>query len=543
MNDLTSDQIDSLHEAFAKEGYTPSEAHAAIEEHRKSLREEKNKEDSLATKSFDSITKAINDVPWFTPPAAVAGTGAAIYGVSKAPSILSRMFGKAEETPRIEPQMNVNQQPVRGRIEPTFDQANTGMEVATPEEMKRFESHPVFQENPSLVTEEQFNLQQKGLQNRAAKEGIPTDLTQKGIDASLERVKLLTNMDHSEEMMKQYYALKQKHISEGLMNDKAFGLQEEKNIANAAKPTSNMPLNPVNPTDQIIDVNNPKPEIQAQSAQNQALGEQMASDPNVQHEALVEEVKQGVPPNTPVNPSASTEELQNIESLGQVSQDLKEKGSQPPPAKQQPVKATRLRGEPKAQVDEMKRMNKGYNQYSQKLGGLGDIPNKASSILQPQFDSAWEDLHQNVFKGVNPKSQSGNPEFWNDAVKYLQSQPEKYKDILDFMERNKEYATKGAALEKGFSNFGLMAGTAGAGLAGLGLYQAFKHGMNTGDWSNLGMGVADTAAAFKLSNPAMIPWALASHIGGLNTNENQELQYRRQIGNGRGVAPPSMGQR
>ena len=484
MNDLTSDQIDSLHEAFAKEGYTPSEAHAAIEEHRKSLREEKNKEDSLATKSFDSITKAINDAPWFTPPAAVAGTGAAIYGVSKAPSILSRMFGKTEETPRIEPQMNVNQQPVKGRIEPTFDQANTGMEVATPEEMKRFESHPVFQENPSIVTPEQFTMQQKGLQNREA------------------------------------------------------------NIANAAKPTSNMPLNPVNPTDQIIDVNNPKPEIQAQSAQNQALGEQMASDPNVQHEALVEEVKQGVPPNTPVNPSASTEELQNIENLGQASQDLKEKGSQPPPAKQQPVKATRLRGEAKAQVDEMKRMNKGYNQYSQKLGGLGDIPNKASSILQPQFDSAWEDLHKNVFKGVNPKSQSGNPEFWDDAVKHLQSQPEKYKDILDFMERNqKDYGSKGAALQKGFSNFGLMAGTAGAGLAGLGLYQAFKHGMNTGDWSNLGMGVADTAAAFKLSNPAMIPWALATHIGGLNTNENQELQYRRQIGNGRGVAPPNMGQR
>ena len=41
----------------------------------------------------------------------------------------------------------------------------------------------------------------------------------------------------------------------------------------------------------------------------------------------------------------------------------------------------------------------------------------------------------------------------------------------------------------------------------------------------------------------MIPWALATHIGGLNTNENQELQYRRQIGNGRGVAPPNMGQR
>ena len=484
MNDLTPEQIDSLHEAFAKEGYTPSEAHAAIEEHRKSLKEEKPKEDGLVAKSFENITKAINEAPWFTPPLALAGAGGAVYGASKAPSIVSRMFGKKEETPRIEPQMDVNQQPVKGRIEPTFDQGNAGMEVATPEDMKRFESHPVFQENPSIVTPEQFTMQQKGLQNREA------------------------------------------------------------NIANAAKPTSNMPLNPVNPTDQILDVNNPKPTIEAQSAQNQALGEQMASDPSVQHQALVEEVKQGVPPNTPVNPAATTEELQNIETLSQASQDIKEKGAQPPAMKEKPVKATRLRGEAKVQADELSRINKGYNQYSQKLGGLGDIPNKASSILQPQFDNAWEDLHKNVFKGVNPKSQSGNPEFWDEAVKHLQAQPEKYKDILDFMERNqKDYGSKGAALQKGFSNFGLMAGTAGAGLAGLGLYQAFKHGMNTGDWSNLGMGVADTAAAFKLSNPAMIPWALATHVGGLNTNEAQDLQYRRQIGGGRGVAPPNMGQR
>ena len=304
-----------------------------------------------------------------------------------------------------------------------------------------------------------------------------------------------------------------------------------------------MPLNPVNPTDQLLDVNNPKPTIQAQSVQNQALGQQMANDPNVQHEVLVEQVKQGVPPNTPVNPASSNESLQTVESLANASQNIEEKGAKPPLMKEQPVKATRLRGEAKVEADEIKKINKGYNQYSQKLGGMGDKANKASSILQPQFDSAWEDLHQNVFKGVNPKSQSGNPQFWDDAVRYLQAQPEKYKDILDFMERNKEFANKGAALQKGFSNFGLMAGGAGAGLAGLGLYQAFKHGMNTGDWSNLGLGVADTAAAFKLPNPMMIPWSLATHVGGLNTNEGQELQYRRQVGGGRGVAPPNMEQR
>lgn len=481
MSDLTSDQINSLHEAFAKEGYSPSEAHHAIEEHRKSLKEEP----SLAQKSFENITKAINEVPYYVPPLAVGAAGTAAYGLSQVPSIVSRMFGKKEEAQKIEPQMDVNQQPSKGRIEPTFDQPlASNVETATPEQMKRFESHPVFQENPSLVTGEQFNLQQQGLQNREA------------------------------------------------------------NIANAMKPTSNMPLNPVNPTDQILDANNPKPTIQAQSAQNQALGQQMANDPNVQHEVLVEQVKQGVPPNTPVNPASSNESLQTVESLANASQNIEEKGAKPPLMKEQPVKATRLRGEAKVQADELAKINKGYNQYSQKLGGMGDIPNKASSILQPQFDGAWEDLHQNVFKGVNPKSQSGNPQFWDDAVKHLQSQPEKYKDILDFMERNqKDYGSKGAALQKGFSNFGLMAGTAGAGLAGLGLYQAFKHGMNTGDWSNLGLGVADTAAAFKLPNPLMIPWSLATHVGGLNTNETQDLQYRRQVGGGRGVAPPNMGQR
>ena len=486
MSDLTSEQIGALHEAFSKEGYTPSEAHNAIEEHRKSLKEG-SKEPGVVQQSLESINKLINESPWYAPPLAVGGLGAgavAAPAVAKGiSSIASRMFGKKEEAPRIEPQMDVNQQPVRGRIEPTFDQGSD-IQTATPQEMKRFESHPVFQENPSLVTEEQFNLQQKGLQNREA------------------------------------------------------------NIANAVKPTSNMPLNPVNPTDQLLDVNNPKPTIQAQSAQNQALGQQMASDPNVQHEVLVEQLKQGVPPNVPVNPASSNESLQTVESLGQASQNAQEKGAKPPPMKEQPVKATRLTGEPKVQADEFKKINRGYNQYSQKLGGLGDIPNKASSILQPQFDGAWEDLHKNVFKGVNPKSQSGNPEFWDDAVKHLQSQPEKYKDILDFMEKNqKDYGSKGAALQKGFSNFGLMAGGAGAGLAGLGLYQAFKHGMNTGDWSNLGLGVADTAAAFKLPNPMMIPWSLATHVGGLNTNEAQDLQYRRQVGGGRGVAPPNMGQR
>lgn len=480
MNDLTPDQIDALHEAFAKEGYSPAEAHAAIEAHRKTLQP---KDESVVEKITNAVNPPSKQVTedqstwpktgndWWVPAAIGLGIPVATgLGVKAYNSIAKRTFNKPEDVnTRIEPSMDVNKQRLGGKVEPTFDDS---LETATTEQMARHKEHPVFKENPTIVTPEQFEMQQKGLSNRAANQ-----MANQGIAPTVENT------------------------------------------------------------------NSVAPVVQAQNTQNQLVGEQMANDPGVQHEVLVEQVKANTPANTPVPPSATNEELQTIETLGQAAQDTKEKAVKPPATQPQPVKATRLRGEAKVQADELKKINRGYNQYSQKLGGLGDIENKASSILQPQFDAAWEDLHKNVFKGVNPKSQSGNPEFWDAAVQHLQSQPEKYKDILAFMERNqKDYGSKGAALQKGFSNLGLMAGTAGAGLAGLGLYDAFKHGMNTGDWSNLGLGIADTAAALKLPNPAMIPWSLATHIGGLNTNENQQLAYRRQIGGGRGVAPPGMGQ-
>ena len=97
--------------------------------------------------NLPNLTDSINSLPWWAPPAAVATLGALATGAvmkSGKSSIEARRINKAE---------------------PFVD---TGLETATPEQMKRFESHPVFQENPNIVTQEQFDLQQKGLANRAA---------------------------------------------------------------------------------------------------------------------------------------------------------------------------------------------------------------------------------------------------------------------------------------------------------------------------------------------------------------------------------------
>jgi hypothetical protein len=102
-----------------------------------------------------------------------------------------------------------------------------------------------------------------------------------------------------------------------------------------------------------------------------------------------------------------------------------------------------------------------------------------------------------------------------------------------------------AKAQQGFADLAVMARTAGNALGALALFEAYKHGKKTGDWSDLGLGVTGQiigniaprmAAPFAL----MTPTTMGS--GTLDSPESKALfdrVYTKQVGAGRGVAPPS----
>lgn len=186
--------------------------------------------------------------------------------------------------------------------------------------------------------------------------------------------------------------------------------------------------------------------------------------------------------------------------------------------------------------------NKAYNQYSQKLGGMG-APEK--SPLQTQFDTAWEDIYKNVFKGEMPKSQGGNPAGWGEAEKLVRSQPEKYSAIIKHLDETAEKYGKSYTSEKGFASLSGMANLAGNALGALGLTQAYKQAKKTGDWSDFGLGAINQVVG-NIAPRAAVPLALmtpsAVSSGTLDSPEARELFARaqaKQVGAGRGIAPPS----
>lgn len=186
--------------------------------------------------------------------------------------------------------------------------------------------------------------------------------------------------------------------------------------------------------------------------------------------------------------------------------------------------------------------NKAYNQYSQKLGGM-NAPTE--SPLQKQFDTAWEDIHKNVLKGEMPKSQGGNPVGWDEAEKLVRSQPEKYPDIIKHLDQAAEKYGKSYTSEKGFASLSGMANLAGNALGALGLTQAYKQAKKTGDWSDFGIGAINQVVG-NIAPRAAVPLALmtpsAVSSGTLDSPEARELFARaqaKQVGAGRGIAPPS----
>jgi hypothetical protein len=148
-----NDKIKASYEA----GFTPEQIMAHLEESKhpegakwtEKMKMLENASDvtPMSTKNNKSVTNEINALPWWAIPAAIGTVG----GLATGATILK---GKSSIDSR-----NIN------KTQPSVD---TGIEIATPEQMSRFQSHPVFKENPSIVTQEQFDLQQKGLANRAA---------------------------------------------------------------------------------------------------------------------------------------------------------------------------------------------------------------------------------------------------------------------------------------------------------------------------------------------------------------------------------------
>ena len=92
---------------------------------------------------------------------------------------------------------------------------------------------------------------------------------------------------------------------------------------------------------------------------------------------------------------------------------------------------------------------------------------------------------------------------------------------------------------KGSTNLQMLGGLAGAGIGGLAAYEAYKHGQETGDYSNLGQLGMDLALMPK--GAGAIPYMLATHTGELNANEKEELAKRRKMPMtiSKSVPPPS----
>lgn len=102
-----------------------------------------------------------------------------------------------------------------------------------------------------------------------------------------------------------------------------------------------------------------------------------------------------------------------------------------------------------------------------------------------------------------------------------------------------------AKAQQGFADLAMAARTAGNTLGALALFEAYKHGKKTGDWSDLGLGVTGQIignVAPRMATPfaLMAPTTLGS--GTLDSPESKALfdrVYTKKVGSGRGVAPPS----
>jgi len=117
--------------------------------------------------------------------------------------------------------------------------------------------------------------------------------------------------------------------------------------------------------------------------------------------------------------------------------------------------------------------NKYYNQVANRLAGTENL--KEHPHITEQFDKAWEDVFHNVLGGKMEKSQGGAPAKIHEIEAHINANPEKYPDLVKYMNEAKTYGKGGIhPTEGGASHLGAMLGLLGAG--GLGAYMIHRYG-------------------------------------------------------------------
>ena len=111
-----------------------------------------------------------------------------------------------------------------------------------------------------------------------------------------------------------------------------------------------------------------------------------------------------------------------------------------------------------------------------------------------------------------------------------------HQSILDEYANAKTPAAKAAA-EKGFATLRSLAGLAGFGALAYGSLEAYKHGKKTGDWTPAGeLGLNTVAGAI---NPALMLGTHMTGLNAGEEQELAKRRYNAMVGGGRGTTPAS----
>ena len=330
-------------------------------------------------------------------------------------------------------------------------------------------------EAQTLVTEHQASLTPK------------EDLDKKIADAIMERTSVFTNDNISpSEQLNQYRALKEKHIAEGLVPDETVSTTPEP----SGTPTADLEVKQITPENEVT----PEPT------------KQITTEPTKQIET----------------PPAK-------ESMGEPSKEVK--GA---------VKAKKQKA---PEPFEGFRKLPGEERWAHTAFGAHENPQRSHELvnalkhtLPEGTELKFPTTEKGVSKGGMPNSKDvlafTNQHLGTDMkldengrfpadFKYTEENLKKmHTSVLDQLAKAKT-PSEIAKAEKGFATLGMLAGMIGIPLAGLGLYNAYKEGKQTGDYTNLGMGAIDLASG--LAGKAAVPLGFLTHMSGLGKNEKEEL--------------------
>jgi hypothetical protein len=354
-------------------------------------------------------------------------------------------------------------------------------------------------EAQTLVTEHQASLTPNEKQNSAI----------------LERANILLDDSLShEEKMKQYDELKNQHISQGLISDEKLSTTPEP----TGTPTADLEVKQITPETEVAPeqtkqiTTEPTKQIETPPAK-ESMGE-----PSKEVKGAVKAKKQKAP-----EPFEGFKKLPGEERWAHTAFG----------AHENPQRSHEL-------VDALK--------HTLPEGTQLKFPTTEKGVSKGGMPSSKDVLaFTNQHLGTEMKLDE-NGRFPSD-FKYTEENLKKmHSSVLDQLAKAKTPSEISKA-EKGFATLGMLAGMIGIPLAGLGLYNAYKEGKQTGDYTNLGMGAVDLASG--LAGKAAVPLGFLTHMSGLGKNEKEELaRIRAQSETGklgspfrstvnRAVAPPA----